>query len=264
MKFNELIELKVIEPFMKSLKPDEIVNSFKDFDNKKHKLIYGSGKPYRLPDNTFRPEIKDLGVLEMINGGCDFGKDSNVENLGNLRVINGYADFRNSKLKSLGNITTIGQYIFLGSIEDLGSLKSVGNEFIGDYKGYNPSPFYMKNFGKLTNVLGEVTIDDKIIQDKLYDHLNKMNEVFFVKKRLHYLHDSTGSPLRIIGKVDSWDMSEINILLNDNWLGIVKNTMALERFFPEVSQINEKILNLGKIKIDYKGKIKVLENTFPQ
>ena len=256
MKFNELIELKVIEPFRKSLKPDEIVNSFKDFDNKKHKLIYGSGKPYRLPDNTFRPEIKDLGVLEMINGGCDFGKDSNVENLGNLRVINGYADFRNSKLKSLGNITTIGQYIFLGSIEDLGSLKSVG----GDYKGYNnPSSFYMKNFGKLTNVLGEVMIDDVIIQDKLYDHLNKMNEVFFVKKRLHYLH--LDSPLRIIGKVDSWDMSEINILLNDNWLGIVKNTMALERFFPEVSQINCQILNLGKIKIDYKGKI-VSNSTF--
>lgn len=252
MKFNELIELKVIEPFRKSLKPDEIVNSFKDFDNKKHKLIYGSGKPYRLPDNTFRPEIKDLGVLEMINGGCDFG-DSNVENLGNLRVINGYADFRNSKLKSLGNITTIGQYIFLGSIEDLGSLKSIGDEFIGDYKGYSPSTFYMKNFGKLTNVLGEIEAKYK---DELYDHLNKMNEVFFVKKRLHYLH--LDSPLRIIGKVDSWDMSEINILLNDNWLGIVKNTNALERFFPEVSQINKKILNLGKIKIDYKGKIKVL------
>ena len=175
---------------------------------KKHKLILG--------DCNFekRKDITDLGVLEIIYGQVDFDgdayfRDSNVENLGNLRVINGYADFRNSKLKSLGNLTTIGGYADFrdSNVENLGKLTTIGGyasftnsnvvdlgnlTTIGDDAYFNDSK--VENLGNLTTIGLDIYANDnppllpeyKLTRQQVIDHLNKMNELFFVERNSLY------------------------------------------------------------------------------
>ena len=188
-KFNK------IEDFQKTLKPNEIDNSLEEFNPKKHRLILG---------NCYfeeRLDITDLGVLEMIGGDADF-RDSKVENLGNLTTIVGYAYFSDSKVENLGNLTTIGggAYFENSKIENLGKLTTIvgyadfddskvenlGNlTTIGGYADFRDSK--VENLGNLTTVRGSInTNDNKLTRKQDIDHLNKMNDLFFVERNNLY------------------------------------------------------------------------------
>ena len=161
---------KEIEDFNKTLKPDEIANSLEEFNPKKHKLILGNCNFEK------RLDITDLGVLEMIGGDADF-RDSKVENLGNLTTIGEYAIFNDSNVENLGNLTTIG-----------------GNAYFENSK--------IENLGNLTTVEGSInTNNNKLTRQQVIDHLNKMNQNFFViRNSLYGIEKEWSDPIVSIKK----------------------------------------------------------------
>ena len=131
MSYNTTRLGSIIEDFKKTLKPDEIATSVKDFNPKKTKLIDGDAdfrntQVINLSQLTtigghadFRDsQVTDLGQLTTIGGYADF-EDSEITDLGNLQSIGGWANFRNTQITDLGKLEYIGEIIYFGNREDL-------------------------------------------------------------------------------------------------------------------------------------------------
>ena len=229
MDFAELIEYRIIEPFRKSLKPDEIANSLEEFNPKKHKLLQNIKKVIKFKD---RYDITNLGVLEIIsNSNSVTFSDSNVEDLGNLRIIGRSAMFTKSKIKDLGNLKYIGIDAFFinSNIVDLGNLTSVG----GDISLGNQS------LGKLTNLMGSLT-GDMSRKSELREHLNKMNEVFFLEKKLYFPKESSNGLFELVNfrNLTTTDIKSYSFDYQKNYTSY---------------ESGEESLYLGKIKLNRNG-----------
>jgi hypothetical protein len=95
-----------------------------------------SNEMYSSLEYIYVKKAKFLSIpkkLKFISGDADF-ENSKITDLGNLTTIGGDAYFGNSKITDLGNLTTIGGYVFFhnSQITDLGKLKEVG-----EIKSYN-------------------------------------------------------------------------------------------------------------------------------
>ena len=146
-KINQILLKKKedLTIYVNSLKPSDIAKDITEFNPKKHRIIRGF---CRFKD---RPDIKDLGVLEIITGYADFS-DSNVEKLGNLYMIGQKATFRNSKIKSLSKIETVG-----------GDLELISNNYRGkDYRAEENDESEVEDLGELTLVGESLIINNKI------------------------------------------------------------------------------------------------------
>ena len=97
--------------------------------------------------------------LLYISGDADF-RDSQITDLGNLTSIGLYADFRGSQIRDLGNLTSIGLYAdFRGSqIRDLGNLTSIGG-------GADFGDSQITDLGNLTSIGGDASFRGSQITD---------------------------------------------------------------------------------------------------
>jgi hypothetical protein len=134
-------------PYINTLNKSEIAEDYNEFNPKKHKVL----KTHAVFSK--RPEIKDLGVLEIMAGGADF-QDSNVKNLGNLRIIGGTTKL-DSKINDLGKLEAIIGKLSLGDseVEDLKNLQIIGSDLHIDHNAN------LKSLGKLKYIGGSLTLD---------------------------------------------------------------------------------------------------------
>jgi hypothetical protein len=120
-----------------------------------------------LKKSDFAEDLSEYTIkTKHIIGYANF-RNSKIENLGNLTTIGGDAYFENSKVKNLNNLTTIGGNANFGEskIIDLGNLTTIGGDAyfgkskiidlgnlttIGGYADFRYSK--IKNLGKLTTI----------------------------------------------------------------------------------------------------------------
>lgn len=184
-----------INELNKTLRPDEIADSIRDFNPKKTKLIDGNAD---FTDS----EITDLGTLEVINGEARF-EGSKIQDLGNLKIINGDAKFYRSKIKNLGNLTIIGGMAHISDteIKDLGNLTAI----LAHAKFMNNNQ--VENLGNLTTIIGYADFrnsqvenlrnlsyvgseiyanGNKLTKEQVEQHIKKINEINIINKGLYY------------------------------------------------------------------------------
>ena len=208
-KINQILLKKKedLTIYVNSLKPSDIAKDITEFNPKKHRIIRGF---CRFKD---RPDIKDLGVLEIITGYADFS-DSNVEKLGNLYMIGQKATFSNSKIKSLSKIETVGGDLELtrnsekdGEVEDLGELTLVGESLIINKK--------IKTLNKLRYIGGYVNFSDTNVES-LGNLELVTNRVIFSNSKIKRL-----SNLKSVGDFIDFSESQVTDLDNLTNLGAV-------------------------------------------
>ena len=119
---------------------EEIAIGDIDFSDEKHKNL--TVCPYKI-----------------IFGNADF-IDSQVQDLGNLTAIGGDVDFYKSRVKDLGNLTTIGRDVnFVNSqVQDLGNLTTIGRDA-------NFRLSQIRTLGRLTTIGGNVNFANSQVQD---------------------------------------------------------------------------------------------------
>jgi len=163
-----------IKLLKKSLNPDEILNSNRNFDPDKHKLITGDV-------NFDSSNITRLGKLEAIGGDAYF-IDSKITDLGNLKYIGGYANLNNSPITDLGNLEIVGGDVYLQSskVKSLGKLKEIGGQL--HITGNN-----ITDFGKLETLVGGVYTDDKLTEERLNHHLKHISDRNIIQKKLYFI-----------------------------------------------------------------------------
>ena len=123
-------------------------------------ISHYEGKP--TDDFTY----EDLGInenklfksIKEIKGNADF-RYSKVESLGNLESIEGGADFSNSKITSLGNLKTIGgdADFRYSKVESLGNLESIGG-------GADFSDSEITSLGNLKSIGGDAYFRDSKVK----------------------------------------------------------------------------------------------------
>ena len=91
-------------------------------------------------------------------GGNAYFRDSQIKDLGSLKTIGGNAYFNGSKIKSLGNLEIIGGSFFGSQIEDLGNLKTIG----GTASFENSK---IKSLGNLETIGGNANFSHSKIED---------------------------------------------------------------------------------------------------
>jgi hypothetical protein len=100
-------------------------------------------------------------------------RDTDIKSLGNLTSVGGTLDLYESKIKSLGNLTSVGGYLDMGcsKIESLGNLTSVGG-YLDLYESK------IESLGNLTSVGGHLDLRRTILS-KIYikEEIRKMVEV---------------------------------------------------------------------------------------
>jgi hypothetical protein len=99
------------------------------------------------------PPYMITGDLSLVN--------SKVKSLGNLTSVGGNLDLRYSGIESLGNLTSVGGYLDLvkGKIESFGNLKSVGSWLDLEYSK-------IKDLGNLISVGGHLYLTDTPLSKK--------------------------------------------------------------------------------------------------
>jgi hypothetical protein len=124
----------------------------KDFDPIITKIIKGNAFFHRFP------HILDLGNLLQINGFADF-RNSKIPSLGKLEIIRGDA-YIGSEVKDLGNLNVIfgNAYFRESQIRDLGNLIRIGGNAY--FKGSQ-----IRDLGNLMEIGGNAYFKDSQIRD---------------------------------------------------------------------------------------------------
>jgi hypothetical protein len=122
-----------------------------------------SNEMYSSLEYIYVKKAKFLSIpkkLKFISGDADF-ENSKITDLGNLTTIGGDAYFGNSKITDLGNLTTIGGSAYFddySQITDLGNLTTIGgNAFFENSK--------ITDLGNLTTIGGDVYFGNSKITD---------------------------------------------------------------------------------------------------
>ena len=209
MELSENIQNKIrleISKFKATLKPNEIIDSLKDFDPNIHKLI--SSTPNKVYNFNQRQDLKSLGVLEVIEGKVTFGDNDNINNLGNLKYVDGTIRIIGNKLSSLSNLKGISynlEFAAGSSVTDLGNLEAVGMNAYFRYTNINDLKnlkyigkdvsfdWHDTNFnlGDLQQIGREIITNNYDVEEKIYQHLYKKNYSSFIRRNCLIYNDKS-------------------------------------------------------------------------
>lgn len=209
LELSENIQNKIrleISKFKATLKPNEIIDSLKDFDPKIHKLI--SSTPNKFYNFNQRQDLKSLGVLEVIEGKVTFGDNDNINNLGNLKYVDGTIRIIGNKLSSLSNLKGISynlEFAAGSSVTDLGNLEAVGMNAYFRYTNINDLKnlkyigkdvsfdWHDTNFnlGDLQQIGREIITNNYDVEEKIYQHLYKKNYSSFIRRNCLIYNDKS-------------------------------------------------------------------------
>ena len=138
---------------LKSLLP-RIKKQIKEYYNcNEEEIVFGN---IYFSDNIH----KSLTICpyKIIFGYANF-YNSQVQSLGNLTSIGGYADFESSQVQSLGNLTSIGGYADFSNskVQNLGNLTTIGGAaWFNDFR--------IQSLGNLITIVGSAYFRDSEIQ----------------------------------------------------------------------------------------------------
>jgi hypothetical protein len=97
-----------------------------DWDDLQLFLKHRGNPPYEIMDNLDL-DLSESDVKSLGNltsvGGYLYLYESNIEDLGNLTSVGGYLDLSNTKIKSIGKLKSVGGYLDLSNTP----IKSIGN-----------------------------------------------------------------------------------------------------------------------------------------
>jgi len=116
-------------------------------------------KFYRKGEVIFDLVDFDVKLTKIIVGNANF-ENSKLTDLGNLTTIGGTANFRDSKLTDLGKLTTIGGYADFenSKLTDLGNLTTIGG-----YADFENSK--LTDLGNLTTIGGYANFENSLVTD---------------------------------------------------------------------------------------------------
>ena len=167
VRFLEWAEMKVRDNEMKNLGyekeifPEYVLNKKDLFRNK----YYRVGVKIEYLDSVIVFKNINEAVLykgnkiSLFKGSADF-RNSQIKDLGQLQSIGGYAYFSDSQIKDLGQLRSIGgdAYFSDSQIKDLGQLQSIGgNAFFSDSQ--------IKDLGQLRSIGGYADFRNSQIKD---------------------------------------------------------------------------------------------------
>jgi hypothetical protein len=119
-------------------------------------------KVLRIPFAAFGNDWDDLQLFLKHRGNPPYEitdnldlRETDIKSLGNLTSVGGNLDLNNTKIESLGNLTSVGGYLYLygTEIKSLGNLTSVGG---GLYLFRSKT----ESLGNLTSVEGDLDLSE--------------------------------------------------------------------------------------------------------
>jgi hypothetical protein len=117
-------------------------------------------KVLRIPFSAFDNNWDDLQKFLEKRGNPPYEitddldlRDTDIKSLGNLTSVGGYLNLHGTRIESIGNLTSVGGYLYLynSDIQSLGNLTSVGG-YLDLFKGK------IKSLGNLTSVGGSLNL----------------------------------------------------------------------------------------------------------
>ena len=175
--FKEYINLKKDEQRFLLDYASENGNITKVYKLIEEKIAQGDTE-YEKGNIVFDLDEFDAKKTKIIFGNAYF-ENSKIKSLGNLETIGGTADFRDSQIEDLGNLETIGGDAEFddSQIEDLGSLKTIGGdayfrhskiESLGNLEAIGGSAHFsgskIKDLGSLKTIGGNAYFEDSKIK----------------------------------------------------------------------------------------------------